>query len=83
MDLQHRLEIGVVEFVYKKRDGSYRSALGTRNLSMSFIDFYDVPMGIVTPPPHVLTYFDLDRMEWRCLRRNYLISYSNDIYIEI
>lgn len=87
-ELQARLEIGIVEFDYvittdlaQEPKGSIRHARGTRNLSMSFISFSDIPMGVITPPPHVLTYYDVDRHAWRCCNRK-TIKLTDDI-IEI
>lgn len=89
-DLQARLEIGVVQFSYvitsdsaAENRGALRETIGTRNLSMSFIPFDEVPLGVRTPPAHVLTYYDLDRDAWRCFNKFFLVDYSEDIYIEI
>ena len=88
-DLQARLEIGVVQFSYvitsdsaAENRGTLRETIGTRNLSMSFIPFDEVPLGVRVPPPHVLTYYDLDRDAWRACNKFAITSYSEDIYIE-
>lgn len=88
-DLQARLEIGLVRFKYvittdkaAEPKGSVREAYGTRNLSMSFIDFDDIPQGIIVPPPHVMTYFDVDRDAWRCCVRSAMFQYDDIIEIE-
>lgn len=88
-DLQARLEIGVVQFTYvitsdsaAESKGMVREATGTRNLSMSFIPFDEIPLGVRVPPPHVLTYYDLDRDAWRACNKFFLVDYSEDIYIE-
>lgn len=89
-ELEARLEIGLVDFDYitttttdTHSKGSLRHALGTRNLSMSFIPFESVPWGGKTPPPHVLTYYDAFRGEWRCCSRNHITRISEDILVEI
>lgn len=88
-ELQARLEIGIVHFQYiittdsaAEPKGSIRNATGTRNLSMSFIDFNDIPMGVMTPPPHVLTYFDVKRDNWRCCNRRTVMLVDDVIEIE-
>lgn len=88
-ELQARLEIGVCKFGYvittdkaAEPRGSVRWAKGTRNLSMSFIDFDDIPLGVITPPAHVLTYFDVDRDKWRCCVRSTIWFVSEEIEIE-
>lgn len=88
-DLEMRLDIGVVEFSFIRATdtetgskGETRYAKGTRNLSMSFIPFGDIPFGGRIPPEHVLTYWDLDREGWRCFVRNNLVDYSEIIEVE-
>ena len=89
-ELRSRLEIGVVEFTYvyttttdTHRQGQVRHAVGTRNLSMSFIPFSDVPYGGRTVKPYELTYFDLDRGAWRECITVAVLSVSEDIFVEI
>lgn len=89
-DLQARLEIGVVQFSYVittdsavENRGTLREATGTRNLSMSFIPFNEIPLGVRTPPPHVLTYYDLDRTAWRACNKFAIVDYGEDVYIEV
>lgn len=88
-DLQARLEIGVVQFSYVittdsavENRGTLREATGTRNLSMSFIPFNEIPLGVRTPPPHVCVYWDINREAWRCFNKFYLVDYGEDVYIE-
>ena len=91
-DLEFKMEIGVVLFYYlyatgeskknKKRIGTLRKAMGTRNLSMSFIPTEDIPLGIRVPSKEVVTYFDIDRMAWRSCRRDHIVFVGNEIAIE-
>lgn len=91
-DLEFKMEIGVVLFYYlyatgeskknKKRIGTLRKAMGTRNLSMSFIPTEDIPLGVTTPSPDVVTYWDIDRGAWRSCRRDRIVFVSNEIAIE-
>lgn len=87
-DLTARLETGVVHFwfLYKnpeEHDGEVlREAFGTRNMLMSFISFSDIPMDLKTPPPHVRTYFDTQRGEWRCFIKSNLVKFLPEIWVD-
>ena len=91
-DLEFKMEIGVVLFYYlystgeTKKDitriGTLRKALGTRNLSMSFIPTEDIPTGVKTPSPDVVTYWDIDRGAWRSCRRDRIVFVGDEIAIE-
>lgn len=81
-DLEDRLNMGIVEFMYMKKDGSVRNAKGTRNLLLDVVGFSDVPMGLRNPPSHVLTYFDTDKMAWRCFIKNELLWYNTEIEVD-
>lgn len=92
IDLEYKLEIGVTLFYYlystgeskknKKRIGTLRKAIGTRNLSMSFIPTEDIPLGVTTPSPDVVTYWDIDRAAWRSCRRDRIVFVGDEIAIE-
>lgn len=91
-DLEFKMEIGIVLFYYlyatgetkknKKRIGTLRKALGTRNLSMSFIPTEDIPEGLRVPSVDVVTYYDIDRAAWRSCRRDHIVFVGNEIAIE-
>ena len=57
----------VVKFTFRKKDGTIRQAIGTTN-------FFFVPEGQMPIRPHkeqakssyTITYFDLEKQEWRC-----------------
>lgn len=83
--LRRRLEKGVVFFTYMKRDGSFRQARGTRNLTLDFVDFDLVPMNLLTPPAHLTTYIDLDvepGPAWRCFINEALLYYGEEIDVD-
>lgn len=89
-ELESRLEIGAVHFRYMMvtdtdthSPGEIREAYGTRNLSMSIIDPSKIPSGAKNPPSHVLTYFDIDRMAWRCCDRGFIIEIDPNIIVEL
>lgn len=91
-DLELKMEIGVVLFYYlyatgvsstdKTRIGTLRKAMGTRNLSMSFIPTEDIPLGVTTPSPDVVTYWDIDRGEWRSCRRDRIVFVGDEVAVE-
>ena len=63
-------------FLYLKLDGTVREARGT--LAPHLIPTDRRPKGLRTPSPTVLTYFDKERTQWRCLRRERLIGLLPD-----
>ena len=73
----HKLKVamneGIVAFLYKKKDGSFRPAAGTLQLDLLSADY--TPKGERDPQPTVLTYFDAQRMDWRsCKVANLLLA---------
>lgn len=83
--LAARLELGIVDFTYYKKDGSFRRATGTRNLFLSDIDFSLVPMNLKTVPPHLLSYIDMncaDGVAWRCFIKDALLYYGEEIEVD-
>lgn len=65
--LESKLETGVVRFYFTKKDGSTRSALGTRNLDL-------IPRGDL--PSHLynitsaMVYWDLEACAYRSVSRS-------------
>lgn len=58
-------------FEFQKKDGSVRMALGTLCRGYFPTDFKtDQPRDI----PHLVTYFDTVKCEWRCFRKNSVIK---------
>lgn len=73
----HKLRLamneGIVAFLYKKKDGTFRPAAGTLQLDLLSADY--VTKGERVPLPTVLTYFDAQRMDWRsCKVANLLMA---------
>jgi hypothetical protein len=71
--LRSRLREGVVQFAFKKVDGSLRTAVGTTNLST--IPTESHPKGVKASPESVVSFFDIEKREWRgvsILREIYL-----------
>lgn len=74
--IKEQLERGVVTFTFTKRDGSVRTAKGTRCFDnpLAVGENYVPPKGTGVPKAGVITYWDLDKSAWRC--------FNEDSYIE-
>ncbi len=71
--LEQALGERVIQLVFYKLDGTMRTAHATRCPS-------EIPESLASkgkraPSELVLTFFDVDLGEWRCLRRDRLIGY--------
>lgn len=71
--LEQALGERVIQIVFYKLDGTMRTARATRCPSDIPADLR--PKGKRAPSELVLTFFDTDLCEWRCLRRDRLIGY--------
>jgi len=65
--LREKLSQGKVEFVFKKKDGSIRPAIGTTNLDLIPQDLHPKDMdGEYKPKDETsVTFFDLEKVVWR------------------
>ena len=81
--LKEYLNENVVVFTFKKVNGEERQAIGTRAVlndsefsSNEHVNFtqYDLPKGIKTVNDDIITYWDLDKFEWRSCRVDSIIS---------
>lgn len=71
--LRAAMNEGIVAFVYRKKDGSFRPAAGTLQLDLLHTDY--TPKSEREPQLSVLTYFDAQRMDWRsCKVANLLLA---------
>lgn len=71
--LRAAMNEGIVAFLYKKKDGSFRPAAGTLQLDLLSAQY--IPKGERETQPTVLTYFDAQRMDWRsCKVANLLLA---------
>jgi len=71
--LKSKLKEGAVQFAFRKLDGSLRTAIGTTNLSS--IPAESHPRGVRESSDKVVTFFDVEKREWRSvstLRKIYL-----------
>ena len=65
--LKQKLARGVVQFAFKKLDGSLRTAVGTTNLSNVPVDHH--PKGVREASSKVTVYFDIEKKEWRSVSK--------------
>lgn len=63
--LRTELRQGVLNFAFKKLDGTLRTAVGTTNLSL--IPAASHPTGRRESSPRVVVFFDIEKREWRSL----------------
>ena len=66
-ELRSRLNQGTVQFAFKKLDGTLRTAIGTTVLEQIPID--NLPKG-GSSSPRVVTFFDLQKGQWRSVSVN-------------
>ena len=65
-----------VYFKFRKLDGTIRHALGTTNLND--VPVVKHPKGIKAPAKEVVTFFDLQKDEWRSFRKD---AFINLVYV--
>lgn len=74
--LREKLQQGEVYFVYKKKDGSQRAAVGTTNLDLVPQWQWPKDMGAETKDERndsLVTYYDIEKQSWRsCKTENIL-----------
>ena len=74
--LRVALQAGTCRIIYKKKNGDVRVASGTTQLAL--IPQSQHPKGLRKPASGVVTYYDLDKEEWRCLLEENLVGYSEE-----
>ena len=79
-DLKKALYEGIVIFQFQKIDGTLRPARGTT--CPDLVPAPDTPKGARTPEQQAaynrstVTFFDIDKKAWRCMRIDCLWSYQ-------
>lgn len=63
--LRAELRQGVVAFGFKKLDGTFRTAVGTTNLSLIPLESH--PTGRRQRSPNAVVFFDVEKRAWRSL----------------
>ncbi len=61
--LRFDMQSKAVAFSFKKKNGTTRKAIGT--LNMELIPTAKQPNNGISKPSTVVTYFDLEKMDWR------------------
>ena len=77
--LREKLQQGKTSFVFKKKDGSRRQAVGT--LSFDIIPVEDTQFKSDEPREErqdQVTYYDLEKMAWRCCKTENILSIENE-----
>jgi hypothetical protein len=64
-ELRIRLTRGIVQFAFRKLDGTLRTAVGTTNLSS--IPASGHPRGGRPSSPRAVVFFDIEKQSWRSL----------------
>ena len=64
-ELRTALRRGVVQFAFKKLDGTLRTAVGTTNLATIPNEHH--PRGVRQSSPRAVVFFDVEKREWRSL----------------
>lgn len=72
LKLRARLTKGIVEFFFKKTDGTIRQAFGT--LADNILP--ETKGTGRRPADNVQVYFDTEKSEWRCFKKCNLIKYN-------
>lgn len=72
-ELRDLLNIGIVNFTFRKKDGSERKAMGTTN------DKYLKENGIIlkeetSPHTGVVSFFDIEKNDWRCCKEGSVLE---------
>lgn len=73
--LRSLLTEGKVEFAFKKVGGTLRTATGTTKLSSIPSDNH--PIGMRPSPESVITFFDIQKQEWR------RVSVESEMFVKI
>lgn len=74
--IKKKMADDIVDFIFIKLDGTKRRATGTRNIDIirTVGGKSQIPKGVRTPSPRVLTFWDMDKKQWRCFRRDRFVS---------
>jgi hypothetical protein len=75
--LREKLQQGGTHFVFRKKDGSRREAIGTTNLVVIPQDQWPKDMGAEIKAPKnesVVTYYDMEKLSWRSCRTDSILE---------
>lgn len=77
--LREKLQQGETHFVFKKKDGSKRNAIGTLNFDLIPTD--DTQFKSEQPREErddQVTYYDLEKMAWRCCKTENILEIDEE-----
>lgn len=77
--LREKLQQGKTKFVFKKKDGSRREAVGTLNFDL--IPTEDTQFKSDEPREErtdQVTYYDLEKMAWRCCKTENILEVEGE-----
>lgn len=77
--LREKLQQGETHFVFKKKDGSRREAVGTLNFDL--IPSEDTQFKSDEPREErddQVTYYDLEKMAWRCCKTENILEIEGE-----
>lgn len=75
--LREKLQQSTIHFVFNKKDGSRREAIGTTNLVVIPEDQWPKDMGAEIKAPKnesVVTYYDMEKLSWRSCRADSILE---------
>ena len=74
--IKEELERGIVTFTFTKKDGTVRTAKGTRCFDnpLAVGENYVPPKCTGVEKPNILSYWDLDKEAWRCFNESAYIE---------
>ena len=81
--LREKLQQGKTNFVFKKKDGSRRQAVGT--LDLAIIPYQDTQFKSEQPREErddQVTYYDLEKMAWRCCKTENILEIEGEEVID-
>ena len=79
--LREKLLTETVNFVFRKKDGSRRAAVGTTNLVVIPQDQWPKDMGAEIKAPKndsVVTYYDMEKLSWRSCRADSILEIEGE-----
>lgn len=77
--LREKLQQGETHFVFKKKDGSKRNAVGT--LDLAIIPYQDTQFKSEEQREErqdQVTYYDLEKMAWRCCKTENILEIEGE-----
>lgn len=72
--LAEKLQNGIADFCFIKKDGSIRRAKGTLKAEY----FSVMPKGVRPPNPAVYTYYDIEKDSFRCFKPENFLGYYKE-----